>query len=164
MFDELSARFEDAVKGLKGQDKISETNVEGALSDVRRALLEADVSLAVVKDFVAEVRDKAVGAEVVRGVSPDQKFIQVVHEQLVDVMGGGNAPLARAPEAPTVVLMAGLQGAGKTTATAKLGLHLKDQGRRALMVGADVYRPAAIDQLKTLGEQIGVEVLSLIHI
>ena len=114
-----------------------------------------------VKDFVAEVREKAVGAEVVRGVSPDQKFIQVVHDQLVEVMGGDNAPLAKAAEAPTVVLMAGLQGAGKTTATAKLGLHLKDQGRRALMVGADVYRPAAIDQLKTLGGQIGVEVFSL---
>ena len=161
MFDELSARFEDAVKGLRGQDSISETNVDGALKDVRRALLEADVSLPVVKEFVAEVRDKAVGAEVVRGVSPDQKFIQVVHEQLVEVMGGDNAPLAKAAEAPTVVLMAGLQGAGKTTATAKLGLHLKDQGRRALMVGADVYRPAAIEQLKTLGAQIDVEVFSL---
>ena len=161
MFDELSARFEDAVKGLRGQDKISDTNVEGALKDVRRALLEADVSLPVVKAFVADVREKAVGSEVVRGVSPDQKFIQVVHEQLVEVMGGGNAPLARAETAPTVVLMAGLQGAGKTTATAKLGLHLKDQGRRALMVGADVYRPAAIEQLKTLGGQIGVEVFSL---
>ena len=149
MFDELSARFEDAVKGLRGQDSISETNVDGALTDVRRALLEADVSLPVVKDFVADVREKAVGAEVVRGVSPDQKFIQVVHEQLVEVMGGDNAPLAKAADAPTVVLMAGLQGAGKTTATAKLGLHLKDQGRRALMVGADVYRPAAIEQLKT---------------
>ena len=161
MFDELSARFEDAVKGLRGQDSISETNVDGALKDVRRALLEADVSLPVVKEFVAEVRDKAIGAEVVRGVSPDQKFIQVVHEQLVEVMGGDNAPLAKAAEAPTVVLMAGLQGAGKTTATAKLGLHLKDQGRRALMVGADVYRPAAIEQLKTLGAQIDVEVFSL---
>ena len=161
MFDELSARFEDAVKGLRGQDKISETNVDGALKEVRRALLEADVSLPVVKDFVAEVRDKAVGAEVVRGVSPDQKFIQVVHDQLVDVMGGDNAPLAQASESPTVVLMAGLQGAGKTTATAKLGLHLKDQGRRSLMVGADVYRPAAIEQLKTLGGQIGVDVFSL---
>ena len=87
MFDELSARFEDAVKGLRGQDSISETNVDGALKDVRRALLEADVSLPVVKEFVADVRDKAVGSEVVRGVSPDQKFIQVVHEQLVEVMG-----------------------------------------------------------------------------
>ena len=161
MFDELSKRFEDAVKGLRGQATISETNVEGALKEVRRALLEADVSLPVVREFVEEVRRKAVGAEVVRGVSPDQKFIQLVHEQLVDTMGGANAPLARAGEGPTVILMAGLQGAGKTTATAKLGLHLKEQGRRPLMVAADVYRPAAIDQLQTLGRQIGVEVFSL---
>ena len=161
MFDELSERFEDAVKGLRGESKISEANVEGALKQVRRALLEADVSLPVVKDFVEEVREKAVGVVVVRGVSPDQKFVQVVHEQLFEVMGGDNAPLARADNAPTVVLMAGLQGAGKTTATAKLGLYLKDQGKRTLMIAADVYRPAAIDQLRTLGEQIGVEVFSL---
>jgi signal recognition particle subunit SRP54 len=137
--------------------------VESALKQVRRALLEADVSLAVVQDFVEEVRRKAIGSEVVRGVSPDQKFIQLVHEQLVDTMGGENAPLAAGgkPGAPSVVLMAGLQGAGKTTATAKLGLHLKEQGRKALLVGADVYRPAAIEQLKTLGAQIGVEVFSL---
>jgi signal recognition particle subunit SRP54 len=161
MFDELSQRFEDAVKGLRGQAAISETNVDGALREVRRALLEADVSLPVVKEFVEEVRRKAVGAEVVRGVSPDQKFIQLVHEQLVVTMGGANAPLARATDGPTVILMAGLQGAGKTTATAKLGLHLKEQGRRALLVAADVYRPAAIDQLQTLGRQIDVEVFSL---
>ncbi len=161
MFDELSQRFEDAVKGLRGQATISETNIDGALKEVRRALLEADVSLPVVKEFVEEVRRKAVGAEVVRGVSPDQKFIQLVHEQLVETMGGENAPLARAEGRPTVILMAGLQGAGKTTATAKLGLHLKEQGRRALLVAADVYRPAAIDQLRTLGDQIGVEVFSL---
>ena len=161
MFEELSARFEDAVKGLRGQAKISDTNVEDALKQVRRALLGADVSLEVVREFVDEVRQKAVGAEVVRGVTPDQKFVQVVHQQLVEVMGGDNAPMAEAEDSPTVVLMAGLQGAGKTTATAKLGLHLKDQGQRPLMVAADVYRPAAIDQLRTLGEQIGVDVFSL---
>jgi signal recognition particle subunit SRP54 len=163
MFDELSQRFDDAVKALRGQAAISESNIEAALKDVRRALLEADVSLPVVKDFVDEVRRKALGAEVVRGISPDQKFIQVVHEQLVETMGGANAPLAEGGKAgsPSVVLMAGLQGAGKTTATAKLGLHLKEQGRKALLVAADVYRPAAIDQLKTLGAQIGVEVFSL---
>jgi signal recognition particle subunit SRP54 len=163
MFDELSQRFDDAVKALRGQAAISESNIESALKDVRRALLEADVSLPVVKDFVDEVRRKALGAEVVRGISPDQKFIQVVHEQLVETMGGANAPLAQGGKAgsPSVVLMAGLQGAGKTTATAKLGLHLKEQGRKALLVAADVYRPAAIDQLKTLGAQIGVEVFSL---
>ena len=163
MFDELSQRFEEAVKSLRGQASISDTNVEGALKDVRRALLEADVSLPVVREFVDEVRRKAVGTEVVRGISPDQKFIQVVHEQLVETMGGENAPLAAGGTAgdPSVVLMAGLQGAGKTTATAKLGLHLKDQGRKTLLVAADVYRPAAIDQLQTLGGQIGVEVFSL---
>jgi signal recognition particle subunit SRP54 len=161
MFDELSQRFEDAVKGLRGQATISESNIDEALKQVRRALLEADVSLLVVKDFVEEMRRKAIGAEVVRGVSPDQKFIQLVHEQLVVTMGGENAPLARAEQAPTVILMAGLQGAGKTTATAKLGLHLKEQGRKALLVAADVYRPAAIEQLRTLGQQIGVEVFSL---
>ncbi len=162
MFDELSQRFEDAVKSLRGQAAISETNVEGALKEVRRALLEADVSLPVVREFVEEVRRRAVGTEVVRGISPDQKFIQVVHEQLVETMGGENAPLASGGAAghPAVVLMAGLQGAGKTTATAKLGLHLKEKGRKALLVAADVYRPAAIDQLQTLGRQIGVEVLS----
>jgi signal recognition particle subunit SRP54 len=162
MFDELSQRFEDAVKSLRGQATISESNVEGALKEVRRALLEADVSLPVVKEFVDEVRSRALGAEVVRGISPDQKFIQLVHQQLVETMGGANAPLVGPGAAgqPSVVLMAGLQGAGKTTATAKLGLHLKEQGRRALLVAADVYRPAAIEQLHTLGRQIGVEVFS----
>ena len=161
MFEELSQRFEDAVRGLKGEAAISEGNIDGALKDVRRALLDADVSLPVVKSFVAEVRTKALGADVVRGVSPDQQFIKLVHEELVNVMGGANAPLAKAATAPTVVLMAGLQGAGKTTATAKLGLHLKENGRRALLVAADTYRPAAIDQLQTLGGQIDVEVFSL---
>ena len=163
MFDELTAQFEDAVKAFRGEAKISEENVQGALKQVRRALLEADVSLSVVKDFVEEVRIKAVGAEVVRGVNPGQKFIQIVHEQLVDVMGGENSPLVcdSSSTKPSVVLMAGLQGAGKTTATAKLGLHLKEQGLKVLMVAADVYRPAAIDQLITLGDQINVEVFNL---
>jgi len=131
MFDELSQRFEAAVRNLKGQASISESNVDGALKEVRRALLEADVSLTVVKDFVDDVRRKAIGAEVVRGISPDQKFIQVVHEQLVETMGGENAPLAAAgkPGQPTVVLMARLQGAGKTTATAKLGQPGADRCR-----------------------------------
>ncbi len=161
MFDDLSTSFENAVKGLRGENKISEENIGDALKQVRRALLQADVSLSVVKDFVEEVREKAIGAEVVRGVKPGQKFVEVVHQQLVQIMGGKNSPLADAQEKPTVILMAGLQGAGKTTATAKLALHLKDQGRKALMVGADVYRPAAIEQLVTLGSQIDVEVFSL---
>ncbi len=161
MFEELSQRFEAAAKSLRGHDKISETNIEIALKDVRRALLAADVSLSVVKSFLATVRDQALGAEVVRGVSPDQQFIKLVHENLVKVMGGENSPLNQAPSGPNVVLLAGLQGAGKTTAAAKLGLHLKGKGQRPLLVAADVYRPAAIDQLHTLGNQIGVEVFSL---
>jgi len=161
MFDELSARFEDAVKGLRGENQINEDNVDIALKQVRRALLEADVSLSVVKEFVEQVRQKAIGAEVVRGVKPGEKFIEVVHKELVEVMGGSNAPLADSTKKPSVILMAGLQGAGKTTATAKLGLHLKEKGQRTLLVAADVYRPAAIDQLNTLGKQIELEVFSL---
>ncbi len=161
MFDELSARFEDAVKGLRGENQINEDNVDIALKQVRRALLEADVSLSVVKEFIEQVRQKAIGAEVVRGVKPGEKFIEVVHKELVEVMGGSNAPLADSTKKPSVILMAGLQGAGKTTATAKLGLHLKEKGQRTLLVAADVYRPAAIDQLNTLGKQIELEVFSL---
>jgi signal recognition particle subunit SRP54 len=161
MFDALSERLEGAWKKLRGQDKISETNVQEALREVRRALLEADVNLQVVKDFVADVQQKAVGAEVVAGVRPDQQFIKVVHDELVGVMGETNVPLAKADSAPTIVLMAGLQGTGKTTATAKLALHLRKQNRNALLVATDVYRPAAIDQLRTLGQQIGVPVFDL---
>ncbi len=161
MFDELSASFEEAVKSLRGENKISEDNVDIALKQVRRALLEADVSLSVVKEFVEEVRQKAVGEEVVRGVKPGQKFIQIVHKELVEIMGGENAPLVDGDKKPSVILMAGLQGAGKTTATAKLGLFLKEKGLRTLMVAADVYRPAAIEQLSTLGKQIDIEVFSL---
>ncbi len=161
MFEELSQRFEAAAKSLRGQNKISETNIETALKDVRRALLAADVSLSVVKSFLAGVREKALGAEVVRGVSPDQQFIKLVHGALVEVMGGANVPLNQAPSGPSVILLAGLQGAGKTTAAAKLGLHLKEKRLRPLLVAADVYRPAAIDQLQTLGRQTGVEVFSL---
>lgn len=134
MFEELSQRLEEAVRGLRGQASISENNIDAALRDVRRALLEADVSLPVVKDFVDEVRQTALGAEVVRGVSPDQQFIQIVHDQLVQVMGGGQAPLARAATPPTVVLMAGLQGSGKTTNSAKLARWFKAQGDRKSVV------------------------------
>lgn len=161
MFDALADRLEGAWKKLRGQDKISEANVQEALREVRRALLEADVNLQVVKDFVAEVQDKALGAEVISGVNPGQQFIKVVYDELVDVMGETNVPLAQADKAPTIVLMAGLQGTGKTTATAKLALHLRKLERSTMLVATDVYRPAAIDQLLTLGKQIGVPVFEL---
>jgi len=154
MFDALPDRLEDAWKKLRGQDKITASNVKPALREIRRALLEADVNLEVVRNFVAEVEQKADGAEVISGVSPDQQFIKIVYDELIQVMGETNVPLAQAETAPTVVLMAGLQGTGKTTATAKLALHLKKQDRSALMVATDVYRPAAIDQLVTLASKL----------
>jgi signal recognition particle subunit SRP54 len=161
MFDALAERFEGAWKKLRGQDKISDANIQEALREVRRALLEADANLQVVKEFVADVQEKAQGADVVAGVRPDQQFIKIVHDQLVEVMGETNAPLAHADTAPTVILMAGLQGTGKTTATAKLALHLRKQERSTLLVATDVYRPAAIDQLITLGKQIDVPVFEM---
>ncbi len=161
MFEALADRFESAWKSLRGQDKISPENIKDALKEVRRALLEADVNLKVVKQFIKDVETKAEGAEVVSGVNPGQQFIKIVNDELVALMGDSNVPLAQADEAPTVVLMAGLQGTGKTTATAKLSLLLRKQKRSALMVAADVYRPAAIEQLKTLGKQIDVPVFSL---
>ncbi|HEY9752266.1 MAG TPA: signal recognition particle protein, partial [Coleofasciculaceae cyanobacterium] len=161
MFEALSDRLESAWKKLRGQDKISEANVKEAVREVRRALLEADVNLQVVKDFVAEVEQAALGAEVIAGVRPDQQFVEIVYNQLVEVMGGANQPLAQAEPTPTVILMAGLQGSGKTTASAKLALFLKKEKRPALLVATDVYRPAAIDQLITLGKQISVPVFEL---
>lgn len=161
MFDALAERLEDAWKKLRGQDKISQANIQDALKEVRRALLSADVNLQVVKDFVADVEAKAQGAEVISGVRPDQQFIKIVYDELVQVMGETNIPLAQADTAPTIVLMAGLQGTGKTTATAKLALHLRKQDSTCLLVATDVYRPAAIDQLITLGQQIEVPVFEL---
>ncbi|WP_317134506.1 signal recognition particle protein [Leptolyngbya sp. 7M] len=161
MFEALADRLEGAWKKLRGQDKISEANIQEALREVRRALLEADANLQVVKDFVADVQTRALGAEVIAGVNPGQQFIKIVYDELVAVMGDTNVPLAQADTPPTIVLMAGLQGTGKTTATAKLALHLRKLDRSTLLVATDVYRPAAIDQLVTLGKQIGVPVFEL---
>ena len=161
MFDALSDRLESAWKKLRGQDKISQSNIQEALREVRRALLEADVNLQVVKDFISEVETKAQGAEVIAGVRPDQQFIKIVHDELVQIMGEENVPLAENVGKTTVILMAGLQGTGKTTATAKLALHLRKQDRSCLLVATDIYRPAAIDQLLTLGKQIDVPVFEL---
>lgn len=161
MFDALADRLEEAWKKMRGQDKISESNIKDALREVRRALLEADVNLQVIKDFIAEVEQKALGAEVIAGVRPDQQFIEIVYQELLEVMGEANEPLAKSETSPTIVLMAGLQGTGKTTATAKLALHLRKEERSCLMVATDVYRPAAIDQLKALGKQINIPIFEL---
>ena len=161
MFDALADRLDDAWKKIRGQDKISKNNIQDTLKEVRRALLAADVNLQVVKGFIADVEEKALGEGVISGVNPGQQFIKIVYDELVKVMGESNVPLARADKPPTVILMAGLQGTGKTTATAKLALYLRKQERSCLMVGTDVYRPAAIDQLLTLGNQIDVPVFEM---
>ncbi|PSB04742.1 signal recognition particle protein [Merismopedia glauca] len=161
MFDALAESLESAWKKLRGQDKIRESNIQDALQEVRRALLAADVNLQVVKDFVTEVEKQALGADVIAGVKPDQQFIKIVYDELVKVMGDTNVPLAQAETSPTVILMAGLQGTGKTTATAKLALHLAKENRKTLLVATDVYRPAAVDQLVTLGQQIKIPVFEM---
>jgi signal recognition particle subunit SRP54 len=161
MFDSLAENLESAWKKLRGQDKIKSSNIQDALKEVRRALISADVNVQVVTNFVREVEETAQGEGVLTGVRPDQQFIKVVYDELVKTMGQTNVPLANAKESPTVILMAGLQGAGKTTATAKLALYLQKENRSTLLVATDVYRPAAIDQLVTLGKQIDVPVFEM---
>jgi len=158
MFDELTSKFEDALKTLKGQNRISESNIEPAIKVVRTALLDADANLEIVNTFINEIRIEALGAEVIRGITPEQKFIEIVHKKLTNIMGESNEGLLYNIDGPTVIMLVGLQGAGKTTVAAKLGLYLKHQKRKVLLVAADTFRPAAKDQLKLLGEQIGVSV------
>jgi signal recognition particle subunit SRP54 len=163
MFDALAERMTETVRKMRGVDKITEKNVRGALKEIKRALLDADVNLRVVNELVASLQERAIGAAVTPGVEPGQMLVKIVHEELARVMGTNQAPLARREpgNGPTVILMAGLQGAGKTTAAAKLALYCQNEKRSVLMIACDVYRPAAIEQLKTLGEMIGVDVFSL---
>jgi signal recognition particle subunit SRP54 len=158
MFEDLANKFDEALKTLKGQDKISEVNVEPAIRTVRRALLEADVNLGIINEFIQEIKEEACGTEVVRGITPDQKFIEVVHKKLTDIMGDKNEELTESDFGPTVIMLVGLQGAGKTTIAAKLGLHLKEKGKKVLMIAADTFRPAARKQLETLGQQVDISV------
>lgn len=161
MFDSLSDKLESVFKKLRGQGVMTEDNIKEALREVRLALLEADVNFKVVKDFVENVRVKAVGTEVLASLSPGQQVIRIVHDELVAIMGGGeDNSLDLAAKPPVAIMMVGLQGAGKTTTCGKLGNLLKKQKRRPLLVPADVYRPAAIEQLKTVGRQLGLEVFA----
>jgi len=160
MFETLSNRFDGIFARLKGKGKLSEADVDEVLREIRVALLEADVNLQVVKAFVARVRERSVGEELSRALNPAQQVIKIVHEELIAILGGETFSLTFASKPPTVVLMAGLQGSGKTTTTAKLARWFKSQGRNVLMVGADLQRPAAVEQLRTLGEQIDVPVFS----
>ena len=158
MFESLSDRFASTLQKLKGQGRLTEANIEDALRDVRRALLEADVALPVVKTFIEEVKQRAMGEEVLTSLTPGQVLIKIVNDELVRTMGEANEELNLAQQPPAVVLMAGLQGAGKTTTVAKLAKLLKERHKKKVMVvSCDIYRPAAIEQLKTLAGQVDAE-------
>ncbi|RJP23982.1 MAG: signal recognition particle protein [Deltaproteobacteria bacterium] len=154
MFENLSDKFQGVLRKLRGHGRITEGNVEGALNEVRLALLEADVNYKVVKDFVAAVKVKALGAEVLASLSPDQHFIKIVHEEMAKMMGGQARELSLDRKPPVAVMLVGLQGSGKTTSCGKLALHLQKRKRTPFLVPADVYRPAAIEQLKVLARQL----------
>lgn len=158
MFDTLSEKLQSVFSGLKGRGKLSEADIDAAMRQIRLSLLEADVSLPVVRELTGAIRERAKGAEVLSSLTPDQQVVKIVSEELTKLMGSANVRLAMSPRPPTVVLMAGLQGSGKTTASAKLARHFQGEGRAPLLVACDVHRPAAADQLAILGEQIGVPV------
>jgi signal recognition particle subunit SRP54 len=157
MFDSLSSKLQNAFRNLRGLGKISESNIGDALREVRMALLEADVNFKVARDFIERVKVKALGAEVIQSVQPGQQIVKAVHDELVELLGSQNAGL-NLDGKPSCLLMVGLHGSGKTTSSGKLARLLKKQGRAPLLVGCDVYRPAAMDQLETLGKQIEVPV------
>jgi signal recognition particle subunit SRP54 len=160
MFEALSDRFEGIFTRLRGRGRLSQEDVDEALREIRMALLQADVNLLVVRDVIARLRTELVGAELSRSLTPGQQVVKVVHDELVRILGGTALKVTYAPRPPTVVLLAGLQGAGKTTVAAKLARWFKQQGRNPLMVGADLQRPAAVEQLRVLGSQVGVPVFS----
>ncbi len=159
MFESLSARLQSVSDRLRGKAKITEADLDVALREIRLALLEADVNFKVVKEFVARVRERALGGEVLTGLHPGQQVVKVVHHELVEILGGERHQLQLSGK-PSVLMLVGLQGSGKTTTAAKLAVRLRRDGRKPLLVAADVYRPAAVDQLVQLGDQIGIEVHS----
>jgi signal recognition particle subunit SRP54 len=160
MFENLQEKLEVALKKFRGQANITEENTEEAMKAVRRALLDADVNFQVAKDFVEAVKQKALGTEVKGKITPEQLIVKIVHEELKETMGNKNSELMFSPQPPTTILVAGLQGSGKTTFCAKLAKNLRKKGRQPLLVACDVHRPAAILQLKQLGDQIKIPVFS----
>ncbi|HEX2043616.1 MAG TPA: signal recognition particle protein [Acidimicrobiales bacterium] len=160
MFDALSDRFDAIFKRLRGRGRLGEAEVDEVLREIRLALLEADVNFRVVKNLIARIREDCIGADLSNSLSPAQQVIKIVHQELIASLGGENLKITYAPRPPTVILLAGLQGSGKTTAAAKLARWFKRQGRNPMLVGADLQRPAAVDQLRILGNQIGVPVWS----
>lgn len=158
MFESLSVKLEAIFKKLRGKGKLTEKNIEESLREIRLALLEADVNYKVVKRFINEVREKAVGEAVLRNLTPGQQVVKVIHEELTRVMGPGNSKIDMASQPPTVIILVGLQGGGKTTTCAKLGGYLKEKGYHPLLVATDVQRPAAREQLETLGKELSIPV------
>ena len=162
MFESLSERISGVIDKLRGRGKLSEEDVKDALREVRRALLEADVSLSVVKKFIGQVREKAIGEELWKSLTPGQLVVKHVRDELVELMGGAATPLELSADPPTVIMMVGLNGAGKTTTSGKLALHLtKKEKKKVLLAATDVYRPAAIKQLEVLGEQLSIPVFQM---
>ena len=161
-FEGLTEKLSAAFKKLRGKGRLSEADVKEAMREIRLALLEADVSYKVVKQFIAQVTEKAVGADVLEALSPAQMIVKIVNQELTDLMGGSSAKLTIAPKPPTVVMMVGLQGAGKTTNCAKLaGLMKRKEGKRPLLAACDIYRPAAIHQLEVVGQQLDIPVFQM---
>lgn len=160
MFQTLTEKLEAAFKTLRGHGKITEQNVTDSLREVRRALLDADVNLGVAKEFIEKVQKRAVGQEVLASVTPGQQIIKIIHDEMIRLLGETRTDIAEAPNPPTVILIAGLQGSGKTTFAAKLARLLRSKGRNPLLAAADVYRPAAVDQLKILAKQLEIPVYS----
>jgi len=158
MFENLSGKLESIFKKLRGYGRLNEDNIREALREVRIALLEADVNLTVVKEFIEKVRIRAIDQEVMSSLTPGQQVIKIVHEELISVLGGASSRIVMAQKPPTIIMTVGLQGSGKTTTSAKLAKKLSKDGQLPFLVPADVYRPAAIDQLKTLGKEIGIPV------
>ncbi|MBQ2022002.1 MAG: signal recognition particle protein, partial [Peptococcaceae bacterium] len=160
-FDGLGDKLQDIFKRMKGQGKISEKDLKAVMREVKVALLEADVNYKVVKQFVDNVTNRAVGEEVMESLTPGQQVVKIVHDELTQLLGGTQSKLTINPKPPTVIMMVGLQGSGKTTTSGKLGKLLKKQGKRPLLTACDVYRPAAIKQLQVLGEQLDIPVYTL---
>ncbi len=160
-FDGLGDKLQDIFKRMKGQGKITEKDLKAVMREVKVALLEADVNYKVVKQFIDKVNSRAVGEEVMESLTPGQQVVKIVHDELTELLGGKQSKLTIAPKPPTVIMMVGLQGSGKTTTSGKLGRLLKKQGKRPLLTACDVYRPAAIKQLQVLGEQLDIPVFTL---
>ncbi len=160
-FETLSDKLQEAFKSLKGKGKITEEDVDRALRQVRTALLEADVNFKVAKDFVARIKEKAIGEELFGSLNPVQTVVKIVNDELTELLGGTQSRITIAPKPPTIIMLVGLQGAGKTTTAGKLAVYLRKQGKHPMLVAADVYRPAAIEQLKVVGRQIDIPVFSV---